>query len=354
MSDNRTEKPTHKRREDARKRGQIPRSNKLPGAIGFLAGLMVLKATGNDWLKQALNMFSQTLSHAGDNINLTQQTAEKIFVEAVWSLAILIAPVTITILVSSLAANFLQTRFAVTLENLFPKFERLNPVANVKRIFSSQSLIDMLKDFAELTCLFSNCYSIFLIALTDIPKLVGLPVRSIIFVAGELFFKIGIRAGAVLILFALIDYGYQWYKHEKSLKMTKQELKDEFRNQEGDPLIKGQRRRAARALVQRRSLLDVHKAQVIITNPTHFAVALAYDKDKSPAPIVLAKGADLLALRIREIATENDICIVENPPLARALYREVELGQVIPSEFFRAVAEVLAYVYQRQATASFR
>ena len=152
----------------------------------------------------------------------------------------------------------------------------------------------------------------------------------------------------VLLVFAFADYGYAWYKHEKSLKMSKQDIRDEYKKQEGDPMVKGQRRRAARELTQKRSMAQVPTASVVITNPTHFAVALRYDRDTDAAPIVIAKGADKIAAKIREIARENNIPLIENPPLARALYKAVEPNQIIPDEFFGAVAEILAYVYRQK------
>jgi flagellar biosynthetic protein FlhB len=155
----------------------------------------------------------------------------------------------------------------------------------------------------------------------------------------------------VLILAGALDYLYGWYKHEKSLRMTKQELKEEFRQQEGDPMVKGQRRRAARALAHRRIAAEVPRADVVVTNPTHFAVALRYEREKSAAPVVVAKGADLMAKRIRELAAAKGVAVVENPPLARALYRAVEPGRAIPPELFRAVAELLAYVYRQREQA---
>jgi flagellar biosynthetic protein FlhB len=182
--------------------------------------------------------------------------------------------------------------------------------------------------------------------------LIGAPSATTFAALGSLVYGLGLRAGGVLFLVAACDYLYGWFKHEKSLKMTKQELKDEFRKQEGDPQTKHQRRRIARARSQRRIAAEVPRADLVITNPTHFAVALRYDRDRDAAPTVVAKGADLMAKTIREIAKAHKVPIVENPPLARSLYKSVEMGQMIPAELFRAVAELLAHVYRQRERAA--
>lgn len=174
------------------------------------------------------------------------------------------------------------------------------------------------------------------------------PLPTIVAKLGEVLFALGFRCGLVLLGLAAADYGYAWYKHEKSLRMTKQEIRDEYKQQEGDPMVKGQRRRAARALTQRRSISAVPTASVVITNPTHFAVALRYDRDDDAAPVVVAKGADVIAAKIRQLATEHNVPLIENPPLARALYKMVEPNQIIPAEFFAPVAEILAYVFRQK------
>lgn len=349
MSSERTEKATPKKRQDARKKGQIPRSQKLVAAVSFCVGIMVLKFTAASWVNTATNTIKNFLLQATKNDEITVLAVQKLATEAIWTILLLSFPVVLSIFFATTLVSLLQGGFSFVSSALTPKMERLNPIANIKRIFSSQSLIDMLKNLLELTFLLLACYSILYEAILNAPQWMGLGVSEILVEIGRLAYKIAVHAIIVLFGFALIDYGYQWYKHEKSLRMSKQEIRDEFRQQEGDPLIKGQRRRAARSLVQQRSLKDLLKADVVITNPTHFAVALQYDKEKFPAPRVVAKGADFLAKRIREIAMDNDISIVEEPPLARALYKHVDVGETIPTEFFRAIAQILAYVYQTKS-----
>lgn len=348
MSSERTEKATPKKRQDARRKGQIPRSQKLVAALSFCVGIMVLKFTAIAWLNTATTTLQNLFLQAIKADELTILVAQKLTIEAVGAIFLLSLPVMLSIFFSTTLVSLLQGGFLFVPSALNPKMDRLNPIANAKRIFSSQPLIEMLKNLLELTFLLLACYNIFYDSTLNAPQFIGLSTSSILTEIGKLGYKIVTQTTIVMIGFAVLDYAYQWYKHEKSLRMSKQEIKDEFRQQEGDPLIKGQRRRAARALIQQRSLKDLLKADVVITNPTHFAVALQYDRENFVAPKVIAKGADLLAKRIREIAIENGISIVEEPPLARALYKDVEIGQSIPPEFFRAVAQILAYVYQKK------
>lgn len=347
MSD-KTEKPTPKRREDARKRGQIARGAKLPAATTFLAALIMIKVTFHDWLDQARYLISHTLKTL-DKQPFNDITVYQIFIDATHTLLVLTLPVMIAIFLGSLVGNFIQGGFTIIPEVFTHQMDRFNPLNNLKRIFSSQALVDLSKNTLELICLIIVGYNLFIPTLFSSSKLLLTPIPTIFVMIGQLLYSLSFQMGSVLIVFALADYGYKWYSQEKSLRMTKQEIKEEYRQQEGDPLVKGQRRRAARALVERRQMSSVSQASVIITNPTHYAVALKYNREEDAAPLVLAKGMDLMALRIRTIAEEHKIEIVENPPLARALYKAVEPGQTIPAEFFRAVAEVLAYIYRQRS-----
>ncbi|MDQ3819797.1 MAG: EscU/YscU/HrcU family type III secretion system export apparatus switch protein, partial [Acidobacteriota bacterium] len=225
-------------------------------------------------------------------------------------------------------------------------WKRFNPVANLKRVLGGNSLVELSKSLLKLAGITLVCYGLFAHAVENAPTLVGAPAEKTFASIGQLAYDLGLRAGFVMAVVALLDYAYGYYKHAKSLRMTKQEVKDEFRQQEGDPFVKGQRRRAARAYMQRRIAVEVPRADVVVTTPPHFAVALRYNREKDAAPVVVAKGADLMAKRIREIARTHSVAVVENPPLARTLYSTVEIGHLIPPELFRAVAELLAYVYR--------
>lgn len=348
MSSERTEQATPKRREDARKEGRVARSPKFSTAAGFLVGLVLLNGLASFWAEQAIKLFYSIIPYIKSPDLFTIPNIHKILIECGYLLATLTLPIIAGILIVELAANLMQGGLLLSTKSIKFHTERLNPVANIKRVFGSQGFVELFKNILEFSALIAACYGMLKEAFTQAPVMIGLPAPAIAGEVGQLTYKVGFRAGAIMLLFAGLDYGYKWYLHEKSLKMTKQEIKDEFRQQEGDPMVRQQRRRMARAMVQRRSMGEVPNADMVITNPTHFAVALKYDREKHAAPIVVAKGADLLAKRIRELATENDISIIENPPLARALFKAVEPGHTIPPEFFRAVAELLAYVYRQK------
>lgn len=348
MSDNRTEKATPKRREDAREKGQIARRPELAAAASFLAALLMLRVNAEDLLHRSAKLFSDANGYIIAREPLTISGLQGMFINAGTNLAMLSLPVVAAALAAGLAGNFAQGGLTFAPKALKPKAERFNPVANIKRVFGSSGPIELLKSLLKLSGLTIACYGIFVRTVAESPLLIGAPSERTFFSLGALVYALGLRAGGVLLLVAALDYFYGWYKHEKSLRMTKQELKDEMRNQEGDPSVKAQRRRAARALSQRRIAAEVPRADVVVTNPTHFAVALKYDREHDSAPVVIAKGADLLAKRIREIAKAHDVAIVENPPLARSLYKSVEMGGIVPVELFRAVAELLAYVYRQR------
>lgn len=350
MSDNRTEKPTPRRREEARKKGQVARRPELASTASFLAALMVLRFTGDDLLQRSARLFEATTQLVTTKNELTIPLVQSIFVGAGTNLALLTLPVIGAALTAGFAANFAQGGLTFAVQALAPKAEKFNPISNLKRVFGANGLIELVKSFLKLAGLTLACWGTLEQAIAQAPLLIGAPSASTFAALGSTIYSLSLRAGGVLLVIAGLDYFYGWYKHEKSLRMSKQELKDEYKRQEGDPLVKSQRRRAARAYTQRRIAAEVPKADVVVTNPTHFAVALRYDRDKDAAPIVVAKGADLMAKQIREIAKANKVAIVENPPLARSLYKSVEVGSIIPAELFRAVAELLAYVYRQRAT----
>ncbi len=348
MSQERTEKATPKRREDARKRGQIARRPELGAVAGFAAAILMLQATGVDWLERAEKLMGGLLTRAPQLSELTPVAASNLLSEAIADLALLSLPLALAALAASVAGNFAQGGLTFAPEALKPRGERFNPLANFKRAYSSNSLVELLKGVLKLAGLVLVTFSVFGDAVRDAPALIRAPAAHAIASLGALGFQLALRASGVLLVAAALDYGYGWWTHEKSLRMTKQEQKEEYKQQEGDPLVKSQRRRAARLIANRRVAREVPYADVIVTNPTHFAVALRYDRTRDAAPVVVAKGADFMAKRIREIAREHKISIIENPPLARALYRSVEPGHTIPADLFRAVAELLAYVYRQR------
>jgi flagellar biosynthetic protein FlhB len=346
MSAERTEKATPKRREDARKKGQIARGPELPGALAFLGALITLKILGSELFGKS----GTYIQELGQQISIIKPFSEAdthlTMIAAGKMLATLALPVILVGFTAVLAGNFAQGGLSFAGEALMPKGQKFNPVNNIKRIFGLDSVVGLIKSFVKLVVIASIAYGVLSPVIENAPSFIHSSLPTVALKLGETLYSLAFRCGLVLLGLAAADYGYAYYKHEKSLRMSKQDIRDEYKQQEGDPMMKGQRRRAARALVQKRSLAEVPTASVIITNPTHFAVALRYDRDKDAAPIVVAKGADNIAATIRKLARENDIPIIENKPLARALYKVVEPGRIIPVEFFGAVAEILAFVFR--------
>lgn len=351
MSQERTEKATPKKREDARKKGQIARGAELPSSLSLLAALSALYFFGSDMIGQVNASIRAAASQVGTGNTLTDTDLHLMFMESGKFLAMLAVPMALFAVTAAVAGNFAQGGFSLTAQPFLRGGEKLNPIGNLKRIFGPDALVNLVKSMVKLAFIATVAYGVLSTVVLEVPSLINAPLGTVGAKLGSILFSLGFRCGLALLVLAAADYGYAFYKHEKSLRMTKQEIRDEYKQQEGDPMIKGQRRRAARAISQKRSLLDVPSATVVITNPTHFAVALRYDRSRDAAPLVVAKGADKFAAKIREIARDNNVPLIENPPLARGLFKVVEPNETIPVEFFGAVAEVLAYVYRKNDAA---
>lgn len=343
-----TEKATPKRREDAKKKGQVARGAELPTAFALIAAVLAASYFGKDYLVN-FGLYFQSLSHQMTNpAAFTSIEVHLLFIEAVKYLAIIATPIVAVSMVAGLAGNFAQGGLIFSTEKFKPKADNFNPAKNIKKIFGLDSVVNLTKSSVKLVVITYVVYGVLAPIVERAPTLLNAPVPVIAVELGSTLFSLSFRCAIVLLFFAFADYGYSIYKHEKSLRMSKQEIRDEFKQQEGDPHIKGQRKRSARALSQKRSLNQVPTASVVITNPTHFAIALRYDVEKDAAPIVVAKGADIIAARIRQIAKEHNIPLVENKLLARALYKLVEPNEIIPVEFFGAIAEILAFVFRQK------
>ena len=258
----------------------------------------------------------------------------------------LAGPVMAVILIAVVIVNVAQVKWRPTMKPLQPKFSKINPVSGMKRMFSKDKIFDLFKAIAKLAVLFYVIYNELADEWGMVVNIYSLDLMSALQLLINTVINIGIKISFVFLILAGVDYYYQRRKFKNDMKMTKQEVKDEYKNTEGDPQIKGRQRRKMQEVSQRRMMQDVPKADVVITNPTHLAVALKYDAEVSAAPVVLAKGEDYLAQRIKEIARDNQIEIVENKPLARMLYHNVDIGAEIPPELYQAVAEVLAVVFQ--------
>lgn len=341
-----TEKPTERKREKAREEGQVAKSQEVTTALMLVIMFSAIKLFTPyiyDKMQEMYKYIYSTFELATDEftisfiLNMTKYTLRAI-------LEILFPFFAIAVAIG-LVGNFLQVGWKPSAKTMKPKFNKLSPLQGFKRLFSLRSIMELLKSLLKVSIIIIIVYvSIkdkvgLLISMYDLSLLDGLKLMT------DLALDIGIKVGAFFIIVAVVDYIYQRYSLEKQLKMTKQEVKQEYKETEGNPEIKSKIRQKMREASMKRMMQDLPNADVIITNPTHFAVAIQYDSEKSLAPVVIAKGVDILAAKIKSIAIDNDIEIVENKPLARTLYYTVDIGNEIPEELYQTVAEVLAFVY---------
>ena len=335
-----TEKATPKKRRDARERGQVLKSQEVGTAVSMLCmfGFMLaysptlvgsLMALYNDYLGESMLLWGLSSFDGG---------MKGLAVTLLLRIARILAPIMGIAMVSGLAANLLQVGFLFPTKTLAPKFSRINPLEGFKRMLSLQTLIKLLVSLAKVIVLGYILYTEYRKRLLVFPGFIGEnPYLAIIDILKSAF-SIGLKMALAMAVIAAADFFYQYFKFEKDLKMTKQEVKDEYKMTEGDPKIKGRIRQKQRQMSMMRMMDAVPQADVVITNPTHFAVALKYEQGGAGAPKVVAKGQDYLARRIKEVAIENKVEIVENKPLAQSLYAMVEIGQEIPEELYQAVA----------------
>lgn len=339
-----TEEATPKRKEEARKKGQVAKSVEINSAFVILAAFLALKMIG-PYIYGELTAFMRFMFSHFSTADITITHINILVINLGFVFLKTALPVMVVILVISLAVNFLQVGFVLSFEPLIPKFDRINPISGFQRLFSLRSVVELVKSLAKITVIGYFVYRFILRETAQVPQLIGADLTDSFKYSAGLVADLAFEIGAVILVLAALDYFYQWWEHNKSLKMSKQEIKEEFKQTEGNPQIKGKIKERQRALALRRMMQEVPKATAVITNPTHFAVAIKYEKTMS-APEVVAKGQDFLAERIKQVARENRVTVVENKPLARALYATVEVGSVIPPELYQAVAEVLAYVFR--------
>jgi len=351
-----TEPATTKKLDDARKEGQVAKSREIANGMGLLALFLVLKFWVGNMGTGFLQVFSgayskipETIKMYGGQVSRTDMFA--ILEYAVVRLIILVLPIFLVGFIVAFLSDAAQIKWMVTGKPLQPKFDKISPLKGMKRIFSLNSIIELIKSFAKIIVVGYVAYSYLVGEKEKLFILYNIPLMQAVQLCGELVTTLGIRIALVYMIIAFADFAYQKFKFAKDMRMTKQEVKEEYKQQEGDPQIKGKIRQKMREASQRRMMQDLPKADVVITNPTHYAVAIKYDPEQYDAPVVLAKGEDYLAQKIKETARENHIEIVENKPLARMLYANVEVGQMIPPELYQAVAEVLAFVYKLQGKA---
>ena len=342
-----TEEPTAKKLEDARKKGQVMRSTEVVTAATLLAFFFMLKIFVGFIGNRFMTSFRQTIGFISDYTSepFTLNTARTIIRGSFWNIIVAAFPIMIVGFVVPIVAIVFQVKWKVTAEPLKPKFDKFNPVTGMKRLFSKDKIMDLFKSIAKVVILAYVVYSYLKNQWPLIYKMYSYTLPQAIAVIGDTVINVGIRISALFAVIALFDLFYQKWKYHQDMMMSKQEVKDEYKNSEGDPKVKSQQKQRMQQASQRRMMQDLPNADVVITNPTHLAVAIKYDKDTNEAPVVVAKGADYLAQKIKDRARENAIEIVENKPLARMLYHNVEIGAEIPPELYQMVAEVLAYVY---------
>lgn len=339
-----TEQPTARKMEDAIKHGQIPRSAEVQTVFVMMAALAALAFAGQEVWQTLINTTAQTLGHLHDT-RLSVKSAQGYAVSGTWLLIKCAGPVTLATMLGGLLAGAIQNRFQTASEALAPDWERINPASGFQRVFSAR----MLAPSAIAVTKF-----VFIVAITwsEIRRIFSDPIFGTSVNTGRLgsflaetSLRIILRVGLGLLIIAAADYGYQWWRTHKDLMMTREEVKDDMKNTEGNPRIKSARRRR-RAVSKAKALSEVPKADVVVTNPTHIAIALRYNRKTMRAPKVVAKGIRLNAQRIREIAQQYQVPIMENKPLARMLFKHGRVGREIPAQLYAAVAEVLAWVYR--------
>ena len=351
-----TEQPTAKKLDDARKEGQVAKSQEIATAFSLLAFFLILRF-GYGFMGTNFQMIFGRVYNNIPNVARTYngylpvEYIKSILNNALLTMLLICAPFFLIGFLIAFLSDLVQVGFKPTGKPLQPKLSKLNPISGMKKIFSTRKLFELAKSILKLAIMAIVIITFFNGREESLFLLYDMPLQKAIGLMGNLIIELGIRIAAAYMVIAFADLINQRRKLNKDMMMTKQEVKDEFKNSEGNPEIKGAQKRRMMQASRRRMMQQIPQADVVITNPTHYAVAIRYDADEADAPIVVAKGADYIAQRIKEIAKENSVEIVENKPLARMLYANVEVGEMVPPELYKAVAEVLAYVYHLKGKA---
>jgi flagellar biosynthetic protein FlhB len=341
----RTEKATGKRRSEARKKGQVAKSREISSVAVLLAALSVLYLLSTFFLRQISSVMVRSFQKIGTwAMDFDHTLAFR--AEILWWLFQTLAPLLLAISVAAVLSNFVQVGSLFSAEAIQPQFKRISPITGVSRLFSKNSLVELLKSVGKILIIGWVAYSTVRQELAGISSLTDQDVAGIFRFVGLVSARILFKTLLVMIGLAALDYAFQRWSYEKSLRMTKREVFEEYKQSEGDPLIKSRIRSIQREMARKRMMAEIPKADVVITNPTHLAVALRYERQEMTSPKVVAKGAGWIAEKIKEIAQAHGVPIVENKPLAQVLFKTVELGQMIPSSMYQMVAELLAHVYR--------
>ena len=343
--DSKTEKATPKKRRDERKKGNVLMSKDAVAVATLIGSLFMIQVMGGVLLGQIKDLLSLCFEYAAaGTAGMLAGTFKELLKKFVLSFVVMAGPFLAVTALLAIGVTFFQTKMLVAGESIRPKFSRLSPLQGIKRLFSLRSVIEALKGILKITILLVLIYNYFQGAAQGFARFLDMELSQS---CGILFKEIVALVFQIAIAFtalAFFDYLYQWWDYERQLKMSKQEIKEEYKQTEGDPQVKGKIKQIQRQRAQQRMMQQVPEADVVIRNPTHFAVALRYKPDRDMAPVVLAKGMDELALRIVKVAEEHQVYVVENVPLARSLYASTKLDQEIPPELYGPVAEILVYV----------
>ena len=354
-----TEPATDKKKDDARKEGQVAKSKELNGAISLFAMFLVLRIYIGNMGISFLEVFSESYNRIPEMTTLADgfiipKEFAGVMNRIIIKILLMLLPFLAVAFLVAFIVDLVQVKWKPTAKPMQPKFSKLDPTKGIKRLFSLDKLMDLLKSLIKLFIIGYVAYSTLKDQAGQLFLLYDMQLVQALVLFGDIVINMALKICAVYLIVGILDYAYQKHKFNEDLKMTKQEVKDEYKNAEGDPQIKGKQRQRMQEASRRRMMQEIPQADVVITNPTHFAVALRYDPEKAPAPYVIAKGEDFLAARIKEEAIKNNVDVVENKPLARMLYYNVDLGAQIPQELYSTVAEILAVIYNKreaQATA---
>lgn len=345
-----TEPATQKKLDDARKDGQVAKSKEIANGLGLLSLFLLLKVWIGNLSVSFLELFGGVYNRIPEVAGMPYGTVpvanlEAVVKQSMQRLLVIMIPIFLVGVVVAFCSDVVQVKWKPTSKPLQPKLSKINPISGFKRILSPNSLVELVKAVAKIGLILYVTWQYMQDKLEILFYLLDMSLLSAVQEIGNIVIDLGIRISAIFMIIAFLDFAYQKWKFSNDMKMTKQEVKDEYKDQEGDPQIKGKQRQRMQEASRRRMMQALPEADVVITNPTHYAVALKYDSELYAAPMVIAKGADYLAAKIKEEAKSCHIEIYENKPLARMLYANVDVGALIPPELYPAVAEVLAYVY---------
>lgn len=341
----RTESATPKRREEARKKGNVAQSREISSVFILFTATGVLLFSAS-WMFSRLAGLTETLFVQAAGFHLSMENIPAFVLETFGAFAVVVGPLLLFLLLAAVAGNVVQVGFLFSSEALTPNLSKLDPIKGMKNLFSLRSLAELVKSLLKIVLLGTVAFFVLKGKIDRFPGLLQLGVADILSFIGRTSFQLALYSCLALAALAALDYVFQRWRYEEDLKMTKQEVKEERKQQEGDPLIRSRIRRMQTDMARHRMMAAVPEADAVVTNPTHLSVALRYDGEKMAAPQVVAKGAGNIAMRIREIAKENEVPLVEDKPLARALFKSVDIGDVVPFELYQSVAEILAYVYR--------